>query len=54
MNDEYMRVEFSMAAVSRDDYADLQKDLISLRNRYCRGGSTVGISDVRPGTVIDA
>lgn len=52
MNEDYMRVEFSMAAVRREDYTEVRKALWDLRMRFCRGGSSVGICSVTEGTKI--
>lgn len=49
---EYIRVDFSLAAVRRSDYKDIEAELREVRDRYAKGGSSLGISNITEGTKI--
>ena len=52
-DDDYRRVEFSMAAVHRSDLDAVRRALEDVRDRYSRGGASMGYDRVRPGTKLN-
>lgn len=51
--EDYFAISLNMAAVRQEDYDAVTDALVSVRNRFCRGGSTIGVESVGENTVIN-
>lgn len=52
MTQEYIQVEFHLAAIRAEDLVAVQRALRKVRDQYARGGSSIDVSDVTEDTVI--
>jgi len=50
--DKHFAIELHLDVVNNEDYDRLRTALEGIRNEFCRGGSSLSVESVRPGSVL--